>query len=814
MGRPMKLTKKLLIGTLLLASINSNAANVDFGSFILSSPVLSAPTGAELVPMVLSPAATDSLSLTNLTKWQWAQIGGVISVSSSGYTSLNAGSTGTGSFVLATNPILVTPNLGTPSAVVLTNATGVAPLLTSGYTLTNANLSGDVSSVGNTTTLATVNPSVGSFTNASITVNAKGLVTAASSGTNGTVSGVSVVPANGMTGTVSNPTTTPAITLSTSVTGLVKGNGTAFSAATAGTDYSVGTSGLSTGIVKSTTGTGALSIATVGDFPILNQNTTGNAANVTGTVAFANGGTGATSQPAAITALAGTQASGYYLRSNGTNTVLSAIQAADVPILNQNTTGNAATVTTNANLTGDVTSTGNVTTVGKINGTSLSGLTTGILKNTTGTGVPSIAVAADFPILNQSTTGTAANVTGVVAIANGGTGQATQATALTSLSGTQVAGRYLRSDGTNTSLSAIQAVDVPTLNQSTTGNAATATNLAGGLANEIPYQSAANTTTYTGTGTTGQVLTANASGVPTWVSPIGGGTVTSVTFTGDGTVLSLTPSSAVTTSGTVTATLAVAGPGTLLNNATGTSAAPTYTSTPVLGQNAVTTGTIGLASSSGATTTIQPSSIAVAKTITLPANTGTLIGTGDTGTVSNAMLTNSSMTIAGHSIALGGTQTLAYGDLSSGAPTATASALGLVRPDNSTIAVSGGILTATNPYFEVKLAGANLNTTTDQAITGFPAKYMITGIYMTNASGSVTTAVGGIYTAASKVGSQVIYSGQSYSALTTASSLLGLTFATGALETAYTAGTLYLSLTTPQGAAMTADVYVMGVTLQ
>ncbi len=31
----------------------------------------------------------------------------------------------------------------------------------------------------------------------------------------------------------------------------------------------------------------------------------------------------------------------------------------------------------------------------------------GILKNTTGTGVPSIAVAADFPILNQNTTGTA-----------------------------------------------------------------------------------------------------------------------------------------------------------------------------------------------------------------------------------------------------------------------------------------------------------------------------------------------------------------------------------------------------------------------
>ncbi len=96
------------------------------------------------------------------------------------------------------------------------------------------------------------------------------------------------------------------------------------------------------------------------------------------------------------------------------------------PVANLNIGGNAATVTTNANLTGDVTSTGNATTVVKINGTSLAGLSTGILKNTTSTGVPSIAVAADFPTLNQNTTGTAANVTGTVAIANGGTGSTTQ----------------------------------------------------------------------------------------------------------------------------------------------------------------------------------------------------------------------------------------------------------------------------------------------------------------------------------------------------------------------------------------------------
>lgn len=83
-------------------------------------------------------------------------------------------------------------------------------------------------------------------------------------GGTGTVTTASVVSANGFSGTVANATTTPAITLTTSITGILKGNGTAISAAVAG------------------------------DFPTLNQNTTGTAANVTGVVAIANGGTGAT----------------------------------------------------------------------------------------------------------------------------------------------------------------------------------------------------------------------------------------------------------------------------------------------------------------------------------------------------------------------------------------------------------------------------------------------------------------------------------------------------------------------------------------
>lgn len=79
------------------------------------------------------------------------------------------------------------------------------------------------------------------------------------------------------------------------LTGVLKGNGTsAFTAATSGTDYSAGTSALGTGILKSTTTTGALTIAIAADFPTLNQNTSGTASNLSGTPALPNGTTATT----------------------------------------------------------------------------------------------------------------------------------------------------------------------------------------------------------------------------------------------------------------------------------------------------------------------------------------------------------------------------------------------------------------------------------------------------------------------------------------------------------------------------------------
>lgn len=58
-----------------------------------------------------------------------------------------------------------------------------------------------------------------------------------------------------------------------------------------------------------------------------------------------------------------------------------------------------------------------------------------------------------WPTFNQNTTGTASNVTGTVAIANGGTGQTTANGAFNALAPSQVgqSGKYLTTDGTNTS---------------------------------------------------------------------------------------------------------------------------------------------------------------------------------------------------------------------------------------------------------------------------------------------------------------------------------------------------------------------------
>lgn len=89
--------------------------------------------------------------------------------------------------------------------------------------------------------------------------------------------------------------------------------------------------------------------------------------------------------------------------------------------------GFTLTVSNNADVSGTNTGDNSVNTnyEGKLTGITMANLDTGILKNTTGTGEPSIAIAADFPTLNQSTTGTAAGLTVTLEVASGGTGRTT-----------------------------------------------------------------------------------------------------------------------------------------------------------------------------------------------------------------------------------------------------------------------------------------------------------------------------------------------------------------------------------------------------
>ena len=130
-------------------------------------------------------------------------------------------------------------------------------------------------------------------------------------------------------------------------------------------------------------------------------------------------------------------------------------------------------------------------------------------------------------------------------------------------------------------------------------------------------------------------------------------------------------------------------------------------------------------------------------------------------------------------------------------------------------AANGGTARATYQDRMILLAskiGANMNSSADQVLTMASGltKYIIRRITVTNASVNLTTAAGGFYTAASKGGTTVVANTQVYSALTASTKFVDLTLAAGVTVDVVTAALLYLSLTTPQGVAATADVYVFG----
>lgn len=193
-------------------------ANGAWGSIVSGAGVSSISFG--------STGLTPSTSTTGAVT-----VAGTLAVASGG-TGVTT-STGTTNVVLSNSPVLVTPDLGTPSALVGTNITGTAAGLTAGTVTTNANLTGDVTSVGNATTLATV-ASAGSTGSSTaipvITINAKGLTTSI------TTAAV-VAPAGTLSGgTLASGVTASSLTSLGTIASLVVTAGTISTTPSASTD--------------------------------------------------------------------------------------------------------------------------------------------------------------------------------------------------------------------------------------------------------------------------------------------------------------------------------------------------------------------------------------------------------------------------------------------------------------------------------------------------------------------------------------------------------------------------------------------------
>ena len=440
----------LSTGNLALIAISGSAS--DFASGTVAAARGGAGTltgllkanGAGVVSAAV--AGTDYAVATNGTNAQFLTSNGA------GGFGTAVSSTGSGSVVLATSPTLTTPDLGTPSVLVLTNATGLPaaamPGLTGDVTSSAGSVATTVVKINGTTlsglatgllknTTATGVPSIAvAGTDYAVATNGTNGQALTSNGTGGfgTAVTLATVATSGSASDLTSGTLAAARGGAGTLTGILKANGAGVvSAATAGTDYAVATNG-TIGQALTSNGTGgfstALTLATVATsgsasdlgsgtlpaarLPALTGDATSSVGSAATTVVKINGtalsglATGllknTTTTGVPSIAIAGTDYAiatngtiGQALTSNGTGGFSTALTLATVA-----TSGSASDLTAGTlaaarmpAITGDVTTTvGTVAaTVVKINGTTLSSLATGLLKNTTATGVPSIAVA-------------------------------------------------------------------------------------------------------------------------------------------------------------------------------------------------------------------------------------------------------------------------------------------------------------------------------------------------------------------------------------------------------------------------------------
>ena len=218
--------------------------------------------------------------------------------------------------------------------------------------------------------------------------------------------------------------------------------------------------------------------------------------------------------------------------------------------------GNAATATTASATTTAVTF--NNAGAGGVSGSTFNGATALTVSyntigapSTTGSGASgtwAIGISGNAATVTNGvyTTGSYSNPTWITSISGSiVSGAVSTATTATNIAGgTAGALAYNTASGTTTFLTlgttnyvltagatSPQYVAQSTLSVGSATSATTATNLASGAAGYIPYQSASSTTSFLSAGTSGQVLTSGGSGAPTWSAPTAVTTVTDDTTT-------------------------------------------------------------------------------------------------------------------------------------------------------------------------------------------------------------------------------------------------------------------------------------------